>query len=162
MFHLKILNTREIKHILEKLEEQFGYKIDKEDIPYAFLQNKDNRIYIVTKDIAKIDLDTIRIDSTGMYFGELYKEHIRLSIEGAQIIARHATKGIIHINDEQMHFWIMGNDITWDEDLGHYFLIIAHHDERTGKDDILGCGKWKDGKIMNYVSKSRKLVVVNE
>jgi len=162
MQNLKILNTRDVKHILEKLEAQFGYTKERGELDFIFLMNKDNRIYLLSKDVGQIDIETLRIDSMGMYFGELYNESVRLSIEGAQIIAKDATKGIVYIDRDQMLSWIKGSDIPFDENPGNSFIIVAYHDEITGKDDILGCGKYKDGKIMNYVSKSRKLVVVNE
>jgi hypothetical protein len=47
------------------------------------------------------------------------------------------------------------------EDTGKEFLIIKYNNTDTKKIDYLGAGKYKDGKIMNYVSKSRRLVVVN-
>lgn len=162
MQNLKILNTRDVKHILEKLEAQFDYVVSREELEYIFLMNKDNRIYLLSKDVGQIDLDLLRIDAMGVYFGELYNESIRLSIEGAQIIAQSATKGIVHIAREEMLSWIKGSDIPYEENPGNSFIIVAYHNPITQKDDILGCGKWKDGRIMNYVSKSRKLVVVNE
>lgn len=160
MQNLKVLNSRETKHILEKLREQYGFQAGKAELDFIFLMNKDNRIYIVSKDASRMILDSLRIDSLGMYFGELYKENLRLSIEGAQLIGASATKNIVYIEHEQMIEWIKGNDIEY-EDCGKDFVIVKYKNSKTGKDDMLGCGKYKDGKLMNYVSKSRRLVVVN-
>jgi len=164
MQNLKILNSKETKHITEKLESQYGFN---NKLNYVFLMNKDNRIYIISRAAASVDLNLLNIDSMGVYFGELYKESIRLSIEGAQIIGKESRKNFLIINREEMLEWVKGSDImieNIDEELknGKDFLIIKYTDPSTGKEDILGCGKYKDGKIINYVSKSRKLVVVNE
>jgi NOL1/NOP2/fmu family ribosome biogenesis protein len=158
--NLRILNSKETKHLAERLLEQYGYDYDKKANEYIFLMNKDNRIYIISRNIANIPYEDMKIDSIGMYFGELYKESLRLSIEGSQMIGPHANKNIIEISKEQMLNWIRGMDIEHD-DTGKDFIIIKHVNENTGKTDYLGAGKYKDGKIMNYVSKSRKLIVVN-
>jgi NOL1/NOP2/fmu family ribosome biogenesis protein len=161
MQNLKILNSRETKRILEKLEDQYGFDSKKAELGFIFLMNKDNRLYILSKDVSRIELDSLKIDSLGLYFGELYKESIRLSIEGAQIVGKIAIRNIIEINHEQMLEWIKGHDIEY-TDCGKDFVIVKCKNGVTGKEDILGCGKYKDGKLMNYVSKSRRLVVVNE
>jgi NOL1/NOP2/fmu family ribosome biogenesis protein len=161
MQNLKILNSRETKHLLEMLERQYGFDEKKSGLNYIFMMNKDNRIYVVSRDASMIDFDLIKIDTLGLYFGEIYKESIRLSIEGAQIVGQHATKNVIYITKEDMLDWVKGNDLVFD-DCGKDFVIVKHKNVKTGKEDIMGCGKYKDGKLMNYVSKSRRLIVVNE
>jgi NOL1/NOP2/fmu family ribosome biogenesis protein len=158
--NLRILNSKETKHLAEKLQEQYGYDYDKKANEYVFLMNKDNRIYVVSRNIELIPYDSMKIDSIGMYFGELYKESLRLSIEGSQMIGPHANKNVYEISKEQMLDWIKGLDIPH-EDTGKDFIIIKNVNMETGHTDYLGAGKYKEGKIMNYVSKSRKLIVVN-
>jgi len=158
--NLKILNSRETKHILEKLSEQYGYDYNRTEQEYVFLMNKDNRIYLISRRIELLPYHELRIDSIGMYFGELYKENLRLSIEGSQIIGPRANKNVIDIDKIQMMEWVKGSDIAY-EDTGKDFIIVRYNYPDTGKSDYLGAGKYKDGKIMNYVSKSRRLVVIN-
>lgn len=158
--NLKILNSRETKHIYERLKEQYGFNYDKTTQEYIFLMNKDNRIYIVSRNIEILPYDEMKIDSVGMYLGELYKESVRLSIEGSQMIGPSSDKNIIELSKDEMIEWIKGADIEH-EDTGKEFIIIKYNNLDTGKADYLGAGKYKDGKIMNYVSKSRRLVVVN-
>jgi NOL1/NOP2/fmu family ribosome biogenesis protein len=160
MQNLKILNSKETKHILETLKEQYGYDKQKSDIDFIFLMNKDNKIYVISKDVSKMNLENLHIDSLGSYFGELYKERIRLSIEGAQIIAKCARLNTVNIDYDQMISWIKGNDIEF-SDCGKDFVIVKYEDQKSGRSDILGCGKYKEGKLQNFVSKSRRLVVVN-
>lgn len=163
MLRYNILNSKETKHILEKIRDHYGYDIDKNELDYALLMNKDKRIYIISKDLARVPYDDMKVDGIGAYFGELYNEKLRLSIEGAQIIGPHATKNIYDLNYDQMISWIKGNDIEFD-DVGDDFVIVRYLEPKTQKYDILGCGKYnrQTRKLINYVSKSRKLVVVND
>jgi NOL1/NOP2/fmu family ribosome biogenesis protein len=163
MLNYKILNSKEIKNILEILKEQFGVKYDKNLIDYTFLMNKDYRIYVVSKDLGRIPYDEMKIDAVGIYFGELYKEKLRLSIEGSQIIGKDATKNVVELEYNQMIEWIKGQDVMF-EDCGQDFVIVKYKNPKTNNYDILGCGRYnaKEGKLMNYVSKSRKLIVVND
>lgn len=151
MQNLKILNNKEIKRIIEILKQQFGFK---EKLDYVFLINQRNRLYLVNKDISKLNLENLRIDSIGLYFGEYRNEEVRLSIEGGQMIGKKATKNIIELNDKEAEEWLTGQDIFKElKDRG--FVILKH------KKDILGCGRYKEGKIFNYVPKERRLRVVS-
>jgi len=147
MPELKILNSKEIKEILKLIESQWGAKLKLE---YAFLRNPKNRIFIVNKDIGKINFSQLRINSIGLYFCEIDKLGIRLSIEGSQIVGPKAVKNIVEINEEQTKQWFKGEDL---EIKGDYlgFVILKHNN------DFLGNGKYKDGKILNYVGKSRRV-----
>ena len=152
MPQLKILNSKGIKEIFKLIENQWGAKLK---LDYAFLRNPKNRIFIIEKDIEKIESNKLRINSIGMYFCEIDKSGIRLSIEGSQIIGPEATKNIVEINEEQTKKWLNGQDL---EIKGNYsgFIIIKHNN------DFLGTGKYKDGKILNYVSKSRRVNLLEE
>ena len=147
MHQLKILNSKEIKEIYKLIEGQWGAKTK---LGYAFLKNNKNRIFIVNKDISKIDLSKLRINSIGMYFCEIDDKGIRLSIEGSQIVGPKAAKNIIEISEEQSKQWFKGEDL---ESKGNYsgFVILKQDN------DFLGTGKYRDGKILNYVNKGRRL-----
>ena len=154
MLNIHFLNSKENKEILEMLKDQFGIE---EKLPYVFLINAKERIFLVKREVGDINFNEFRIDTLGMYFGEKYKSQIRLSIEGCQLIGKSAKRGIIDLNEDQMLAWMRGQDITMDitADLQGKFVIVQY------QDDILGCGKWRDGILYNYVSKSRTLKVVN-
>lgn len=145
MRQLKILNNKEIKQILYSIEKQFGAKLK---LDYGFLK-KDNKIFLINKDISKIDLSKLRINSLGLYFCEMF-DGVRLSIEGSQIIGPKATKNAVEIDEGQAKKWLKGEEL---EVKGNYsgFVIIKHND------DFLGNGKYKDGKILNYVAKERRI-----
>ena len=147
---MKILKSKEIKKIHSLLEKRFGFK---KKLEYAFLMNNKNKIYLVSKDIGKIDLEKLRINSIGMYFGEVIGNEIRLSIEGSQLIGKDCSENILELNDEQAKEWLQGIDIDYDySDKG--YVLLRH------KDDFLGCGKVVDKKILNFVPKNRRLRVI--
>jgi len=149
MQQLKILNSKETKEILKLIEEQWGAKLK---LDQAFLKNNKNRVFIVNKDISKIDYSKLRINSTGLYFCEIDKIGIRLSIEGSQIVGPKATKNIVEINNDQVKKWFKGEDL---EVKGNYsgFIIIKRNN------DFLGSGKIKENTILNFVPKIRRLNV---
>lgn len=151
MPELKILNNREIKEILEIIENQWGAKLK---LDYGFLRNSKNRVFIISKDIARIDTSKLRLNSAGMYFCEMDKKGIRLSIEGSQLIGEKATKNIVELNEEETRKWFKGEDLEKNCENCNGFVILKH------KDDFLGTGKYANGKVLNYVSKARRVNVI--
>ena len=145
MQSLKILNNKEKKPILALIKKQWGAGIEED---YAFLMSNKDRIYIVNKDISRIDQSKLRINSLGLYLGELRNNEIRLSIEGAQIIGPKATKNVVDI--ENPREWLRGSEVET-EGQSDTFVIVKNNN------DFLGSGKIKDGKILNFVGKNRRL-----
>ncbi len=149
MQNLKILNSRETKNIYKLLKERFSF--DK-TLDYSFLINNKNRIYMINKDFSEIDIEKIRINSIGLYFGETFHNEIRLSIEGSQLIGKDCTKNILELNEKESKEWLKGIDI--DKEVEDRGFVIIKHDK-----DFLGCGKAVESKILNYVPKNRRLRV---
>lgn len=139
---LKILNSKEIKSLLIQIKEQFEAKIDKN---YIFLNNND-RIYIVTKEISKIDFSKLRMNSLGMYIGTLEKDGFRPSIEGSQLIGRTAKKNIVEVDPIK---WLKGNQIEIEHE--NSYVLVKY------ENDFLGSGKVKEDVLLNYVPKERRL-----
>jgi len=147
MSQLKILNKKEIKEIINLIEKQWGAKLK---LDYVFLRNNKNRVFVVNKDISKIDLSKLRINSFGMYFCEIDRIGIRLSIEGSQLVGPKATKNLIEINEKQTKQWLKGEDLEIKENYSG-FVILKHNNY------FLGTGKFKENKVLNYVGKSRRI-----
>lgn len=152
MKKLQILNTRELKEIKKVLIKQFDFQ---GKLPYVFLISPRNRIYIVNRDFEKIPLNKLgtKIDSIGLYFGEYKNTSIRLSMEGSLIIAKDSSKNILELTEDEMKKWLKGEDLFKDMGEESKFLIIKY------KKDILGCGRYKEKRIFNYVPKERRMKV---
>ena len=149
MHELKILNGREIKETLELIEKQWGAKVK---IDYGFLKNSKGRIFIISKDISKIDISKLRLNSVGMYFCEIDSKGIRLSIEGSQIIGPKATKNIVELDEEETRKWFKGEDLEKECKDCSGFVILKYNK------DLLGTGKYSNRRILNYVGKSRRIL----
>lgn len=146
MQNFHILNSKETKQVLQLLKSQFDFtaKLD-----YAFLKNKED-IYIISKDLSKIDTKKFRINNLGLYFGELKHNSIRLSIEGSQLLGHNCSKNILSLNREQMLAWLAGENIGINSEMKGY--IIVKHNQ-----DFLGSGVIKNGILLNHVPKERRL-----
>ena len=148
MPELKILNSKEIKKIFELIEEQWGAKVK---LDYGFLKNNKNRVFIISKDISNIDISKLRLNSVGMYFCEVDNLGIRLSIEGSQLIGPKATKNIVELDKEETKRWFKGEDLEKECKDCSGFVILKN------KKDFLGSGRYSNGKILNYVGKTRRV-----
>lgn len=154
---LKILNSKEIKHIRELLREQFGYE-DRLDVAF-FLNEKKERIYIFTKDLVQFDMTRLRIDTMGLYFGTLYEGQLRLTIDGTQLIGARCTKNVLDINHKEMQIWMQGEKLVISQlsnrpetPLSGFVIMRYRHENGT---DYLGCGKIGGDTLLNYVPKTR-------
>ncbi len=148
MQNLKILNKKQIKQILGVITKQYGCEVD---LDYAFLQNEKNRVYIVNREFASIDLSNLRINSVGLYLGEFRNNELRLTIEGAQLVGPHAKKNVVELDEKEFKEWMQGYDLDKECEDCNGLVIIKH------KDDFLGCGKLKEKRILNYVKKNRRV-----
>ncbi len=146
MQNLKILNSKEVKRIVRELDEIYGSDLKKDCV---FFQNNDGKIFILSKKFGELDEKALRINNLGMYLGKFEKDGIRLSIEGAQLID--AKKNIFELNDASVHSWICGEDlVVGNQELKHYLIM------KNGN-DVYGVGKYKEGRIMNYTPKDRRV-----
>ena len=148
MPELKILNSKEIKEIYKLIEKQWGAKIK---LDYGFLKNNKNRIFIISKDISRIDISKLRLNSVGMYFCEIDDKGMRLSIEGSQIVGAKAAKNIVELDEEETRKWFKGEDLEKECRDCSGFIILKR------KNDFLGNGKYANGRILNYVAKTRRV-----
>ncbi len=143
-----VLNTREVKRILNWLKEHYGIKELK--IDKVFLKSTKDRIYLISKKISELETKNLRINLIGMYFAKEEPKGIRLTIEGSQIIGPKATKNVAELNKEQIKKWIRGEDVDIKEELEGLVII------KYGN-DFYGNGVYKDGKILNYIPKERRI-----
>ena len=147
MKNFQIFNTRDVKQLLSVLKVQFSYE-DKLD--YVFLLTPKDRLYAVDRDVFDFELNRLRIDTLGLYFGTYIDNKLRLSIEGSQIIGPKCNKNILELDAEEMKQWMKGIDIDKNNAEGLY--LIKH------EEDFLGTGKIVKGKLYNYVPKTRRVL----
>lgn len=157
MQQLTILNTREVKRIKELLVSQFGYALQYD---YAYLKNDKNKIYIINKDAAKLDWKKLIIDKIGFYFAEDKETEIRVSKEGAQLLVHEAAQNkkkvinLVELTTPEVKVYFQGVDLEKDLGTSSKMIILKY------KDHTLGCAKYKEKKILNFLPKNYRGEVI--
>lgn len=159
MQHLTILNTKEIRQLKDMLLQQFGY-FPKED--YAFLRNDKNKVFLINKDVAKIDWKKLIVDKVGLYFGEISESgaEFRLSKEGAQLLGvwakqgEAALKNVVDFSSEEVKKYFQGEDLEKECGKENRLVLLQY------QSDILGCAKYKEKKILNFLPKIHRGEVI--
>jgi NOL1/NOP2/fmu family ribosome biogenesis protein len=146
MENLKILNSKERKELAKKVSDNFGFDFEFE---YEVFMNNHNRIFILNRDVTKIKIDDLRVNSLGLYFGEIGNGELRISIDGSMLIGKHATKNVLILNDGESAKWMAGEDFSVESDLNGFVIV-------KNNSDYLGCGKVIKKKLYNYVPKERR------
>ena len=149
---LDFLGSRDLKHFFHLIEQQYG-KVPSFFEQSAFVKRND-RIALVSRGIEGVLNNSLRINSAGLYIAEVKNDQLRLSIEGSQLIGPTATKNVCEITTEQTKEWFKGNDLEIKR-VFEGFVII-----KSGN-DFIGSGKFKDGFILNFVPKARRLIDVH-
>lgn len=147
----KILNSKEVKAIAEMVQQQWGCELSSVVDEVGFLEGATGDIFLISRDVEKLDLERIRIDSLGLYFGEKKNDELRLSIEGSQLVGKAAVKNVIQLDDAEFKLWLQGSDLEKDYGGCSGFVIMKH------SGDFVGCGRCKEGKILNFVPKARRV-----
>lgn len=151
---LTILNTRDIKKIRKLFEETYGSFFTGD---YAYLQSKDGRLSLINKDIGKIDLQKLRVDKFGLYVAEIKGNSVRLSKEGAQLLAKEARDKLINVitlDQREIKAYFHGIDLRKNLGTEAKFVLIEYNG------DIVGCSKYKEGIILNYLPKIHRGEVI--
>ena len=150
MREIKILNSKEKKEIIKKLNEQFGV----EKIPGTLIKSGQDRIFFFSGEISEREIHELErevpIERVGVYFARILNDFPKLSIEGTQILKEQIKKNIFELNKEQLDDWMKGRDLQIKSEQRGFFVMKY-------KNDFLGCGKISAEKISNFIPKARRL-----
>ncbi len=142
----EFLQAKKVKELRKEMVEQWGTAFGD---GYHFFKTGKDKIFIVSKGVQKIDLQKLKkIDRIGLYVAEWKNDQLRLSVEGAQLIGPDAAKNIVGLTKEQVKEYFKGNDIE---------IALPFQDNpfvllRYGT-DFLGCAKYKEGRLLNFLPK---------
>ena len=150
MKKIDFLSAKELKPILAFLKEHFGVE---KKFDYGWYMAKE-RLFCISRDVELINLADLNVNAAGMYFGEWKNGEFRMSIDGSQIIGPLASENIVDISDEEFVAWLRGEDLV--KEVGNQGVILMRHNK-----DFVGCGKVKEGKILNFVPKIRRLITAH-
>jgi NOL1/NOP2/fmu family ribosome biogenesis protein len=150
---MRVLNSKEVKKVVQSIESQ--YSINNLRLGFAFIEGVDDRLFVIDKKLAEIDMGMLRINSLGMYFGTHESDKVRLSIEGSQVIGPMAKKNVVDLSKNQVDDWIRGSDVEVGCE-GNDIVLVKHNN------DFFGSGKLSRGRILNFIPKSRRIKALNQ
>ena len=155
MQQFTILNGKEMKHIKDILIEQFGASLEQD---YAYITTAKERLFLINKDVGKLELKNLIIDKVGLYFGEVMDNgEVRLSKEGTQLVVREAQqalKNTVQLSAEEVKRYFQGQNIEKDLGLENRMVLLLY-----GK-EVLGCAKYKEKVILNFLPKIHRGEVI--
>ncbi|MFT4313062.1 MAG: hypothetical protein ACMXYA_01525 [Candidatus Woesearchaeota archaeon] len=152
--NIQIASSKFQKRVYELLEHQYGFTKNLES--HIYINEKEKKIFLLHDN--SLDLEEIRVNSLGLYFGEYNdaQTEIRLSIDGSQIVGKHATKNVVTLTDEEFAQWVRGIQVDITESLSkrleHTFGYIIFQNTLN---DCFGVGRVKNGSILTFVTKAR-------
>ena len=147
---LKILNEKEKKALVEKLNLTFGIK----KISGTIIMRGKERIFLFSGSFSEQEIKRLEkiafIERAGVYLGKDEEFGIRLSIEGSQILKNEISKNVVELNEEEAETWMQGHEVLKKNDVTGPVIIKYQN-------DFLGTGKASAEKITNFIPKSRRL-----
>lgn len=139
------------KEYFRLLDKQFGFH---EKIDCLLYISEKSKVYLAGREIASIPLDALRTNVIGLYVAEVGNGELRLSIEGSQMFGPKSSRNILEISPGDARRWMKGEDIEIPPDKNGFVLV------KSG-DDFFGTGKAKQGTLLNFIPKARRLNVAD-
>lgn len=146
MAHLKAMNSKEKKDVINSLKEHFG-EFDLGD--FLFFRNNEDKIFLLSRKFIELDAGKLRVNNLGLYFCNEEIDGFRLTIEGARLV--NPERNVVVLDKQQTCSWMRGEDVDVGDKPVKGYVVLKY-----GK-DILGCGKFKEGKVLNSIQKARRI-----
>jgi len=151
---IRFFPKKEIEKLEERIRKNYGADISLKGL--LVFRTSEDKIWIASKNVAKIDFSKLRINAIGLYIGKIKKGgKFRPSIEFAQVIGRNAKKNVVMVDEEDMEKFIRGSDIEFKKGIRceeRNFVLVKY------REYVIGVGRLFDGRVENLVPKSRKIV----
>lgn len=138
------------KKLIQELEEIYG--IDKLD--YVLLETGKEKIRGFSGTMSKDEINKLseiaRIEIIGLYLFREENGGLRLGLDGVHMLKDKINKNVIEISESEIENWMKGQDLDVKEEGKGIFIV------KSG-DDFFGSGILKDGKLINFVPKERRI-----
>ena len=141
MHKLKILNSKEKKKLLNRINEHYGCDFSSGRV---FLQDEKENLFLISESIGEIEFDKLKIERAGLFFGN----GIMLSVEGSQLLGK-VKKNLIELDEDEAKDYLKGEAIDSEIGDGDYIL--------KSNGDYLGSAKARNGKILNSLPRNRRI-----
>jgi len=141
---MKFVRNSEKKKLLKDME-MYGIK----KLPYLLLEAGKEKVRGFSGTMNKeefAELEEIaRVEIVGLYLIRKEKGGLRLGLDGSMMLK--PSRNVIEI--DAINEWMKGHDL---EVKGNNGLYAVKH-----RGDFLGWGALKDGKLINYIPKERRI-----
>ena len=149
---LKILTSGEKKKILASLKENFGIK----ELPYLLIRSGKGKVRAFTgafslEELKQLSIN-LRVEFAGLYALREEKQGYRVSYDGLFLFKDKITEKIIELDDDQATQWLRGKEIQDSSFKGFQGLVALKN-----RGEIIGTSIAKDGRILNFVPKERRM-----
>ena len=159
MTSFTVLNNKDKKAFVDKLNEQFGIsKVDGSFITFGH-----DKFRVFTGNITAEQISTLkqffRLEILGSYFFTCEKNgDIRLSHDAAIIISDQITENFVVISKEQELDWLRGSDVALTDSQKSDYEDVRGFVVVKCEEEVVGCGRISsDSIIRNFVPKERRI-----
>ena len=160
MQNLVFLNSKGRKDFLARLESMYGFR---GELHGHLMKGAKDKVYLLEdSEIVREGKDkSLRIDRVGLKIATETAGGPRLNIEGSQLIGPDCSKRVLQIDHEHLQPLVKGEDFLLSDselkqagDNSGLFIIKLEK-------DYLGSGIVKDGRLLNQLSKIRRVKNLN-
>ena len=119
---------------------------------HTFWERGAGKIWAMREDVA---LETpMAIEALGMHVLRARQEHWKPTLEAAQRFGHHATRNVMHLDEDAAQAFLAGEDREhdWDGDWG--YLLVTH--DVAGGPEPVGVGLYVHGELRSQVPKGRR------
>ena len=140
------------KNLLQELESIYGIPPEIFNDYEFVVQGRMQKIWVVKSAVKRFSLFNLKPVYYGMYFAKKDKTGLRLTMNGAQVFGKAATKNIVDVSKQQYLGYLAGENITDIKLEGLEGYVLLQHNNQ-----IFGCGKVFGDGILNFVAKTKRL-----
>jgi NOL1/NOP2/fmu family ribosome biogenesis protein len=117
---------------------------------YSFWERGSGKVWILRGE----EPTPVDIEGLGMTFLRTRQEHWKPTLSAVQRFGQHASRNVIHLDDDQAATFMAGEDqeLDWDGDWG--YLLVTH--DVAGEAEPLGVGLFVYGELRSQVPKGRR------
>jgi len=152
---LRIVDKNEVEDLQKMIDR--NYRSDFVLRDYGVMLGSEERIWIAARDVFEFDFSKLPVNSVGINFGKLKQNgKIRLTIEGSQLIGKTAERNVALIADDDAEKFLRGEDVSAVETIeceNHNFVLL-----RTESGRVVGSAMFAEGKLKNFLPKSRRIM----
>jgi len=146
------LRKKEIDNIKELLLENYGFVMPNSWKLYYLGKCK---VWVLKEEFFNLPLEKFNVETMGFYLCHYERDIFRLSIQGAQIVGKKASKNVLDISLKDAWELIRGFDIDKETGLNATYIILK------SPIGIIGVGKNHKVKVLCQIKKNRRIRNLN-